>query len=79
MIMLEAKEPIFAASEKRKGRFTVYFDCEGYPCCCNFAMSINFRKCSICGNNCVNFMVDDKDGTYICSGCGKFPRELLLQ
>jgi hypothetical protein len=78
MILIEAKEPVFAAAEKRKGKYTVYFDVEGFPCCCNFAMSPNYRKCFICGNNCVQFMVDDKDGTYICSGCGKFPRELLL-
>jgi len=77
MIFLPSLEPMFAQSMRRKGNFIVYIDADGFPSCCNFTQFPNFRKCEICGNNCIQFIVDDK-GKYICSACGKFPREVLL-
>lgn len=77
MIYLPSKEPLFAQSMQRKGACIVYFDADGFPACCNFTAFPSFRKCELCGNNCISFIVDD-DGKYICAACGKFPRETLL-
>lgn len=77
MIILEnTKEPIFASNVKVKGKYIVYYDMDGLPASCNFSAGQQFMKCCICGNCCVQYMVDD-DGTFTCSACGKFPRELL--
>lgn len=79
MITLPSKVPLFASNEKRRGAFIVYYDNEGYPACCNFVVNpATLKRCSICGNNCVIFIVDDRTGEYTCSACGKFPREILL-
>lgn len=77
MILLPSKEPLFASGETRKGRFVVYLDQDGMPACLNFTATSNSRICEICGNCCVQFVVDEH-GKYTCSACGKFPRELLL-
>jgi hypothetical protein len=79
VIILPSKEPLFASNVQRKGKFLVYFDHEGMQACCNFTATSKFRQCVICGNNCVQFIVDDDTGEYTCSACGKFPREVLLQ
>lgn len=78
MILLASKEPLFASRIDVKGKFHVYYDHEGMQACCNFTATSNFRRCTLCGNNCVQFIVDDKTGEYTCSACGKFPREVLL-
>jgi hypothetical protein len=77
-LISDSREPVFASNEQRKGRFVMYYDNDGEIACCNFAAHPNFRKCVICKNCCVQFMAHD-DGTYTCSACGKFPRELLQQ
>lgn len=80
-ILSSAKEPTFASGEQRgekNRRYVVYFDHEGGMACCNFVAHSNFRLCIICGNCCLQFMAHD-DGTYTCSACGKFPKELLQQ
>lgn len=78
MILLPSKEPLFASGEKRNGPFVVYYDIDGFPASCNFAPKEQFMKCCICGNACVQYHMDD-DGSFTCSACGKFPREVLLQ
>lgn len=78
MIILQTKEPMFATSMQRKGRIRVYFDKDGLQACTNLSWQSSPRICSICGNVCIQFVVDD-NGEYTCSACGKFPRELLLQ
>lgn len=77
MILLPSSEPLFAASAKVKGKFVVYYDADGFPACCNFAARPQFRECCLCHNCCVQFVMNE-DGTYTCSACGKFPREILL-
>lgn len=79
MILLPSKEPLFASNVQRKGNFLVYFDHEGQQACCNFTAISNSRICCICGNACIQFVVDDKTAEYTCSACGKFPREVVLQ
>lgn len=79
MIFLESKEPIFATGTRRKGKYIVYLDCDGLPACINFYLpnsKESGRFCQLCGNAVVHFIVDDS-GQYICSACGKFPRELI--
>lgn len=78
MIILPSKEPLFATNAKTKGAYIVYIDADGFPACCNFAARPDFRKCALCGNCCIQFIIDESDGSYICSACGKFPREVLL-
>jgi hypothetical protein len=77
MILLPSKEPLFASREQRKDKYVVYYDNDGSPACCNFTATSNARICEVCGNACVQFVVDEY-GKYTCSACGKFPRELLL-
>ena len=76
--MLASREPLFASNEKRRGRYIVYYDIDGSPACCNFTATSSARICEVCGNCCVQFVVDE-NGKYTCSACGKFPREILLQ
>jgi hypothetical protein len=76
IIIPESKEPLFASNVKRRGQLLQYFDMDGMPACVNFAARAGYRECSVCRNCCVLYMVHD-DGTYTCSACGKFPRELL--
>ena len=78
MLLLPSKEPLFASGEQRREKYVVYFDHEGAMACCNFVPTSNahFRPCVICGNVCVQFVAYE-DGTYTCSACGKFPKELL--
>lgn len=77
MIILASKEPMFASGMQRKGKYITYLDKDGSPACINFSAVSNPRICCICGNCCVQFVVDDH-GEYTCSACGKFPRELIL-
>ena len=79
MILLASSEPLFAASKKRKRKVIVYFDKDGFPACINIAARLGYRECVLCHNCCIQFVVNDDDGTYTCSACGKFPRETLLQ
>jgi hypothetical protein len=75
-LLTDTREPLFAARVKTRGPMIVYYDCDGFPACINFARE-GARICSICRNACARFVVDDR-GEYTCSACGKFPKELLL-
>ena len=75
-LLMGTKEPIFANGEQRRGKYVVYLDSDGAMACCNFKPHANLRLCSVCGNHCVMFVVDER-GDYTCSACGKFPPELL--
>jgi hypothetical protein len=77
MILLPSSEPLFARGEQRKGQAVIYFDQEGYPACTNVAVRPNGRICVICHNMCIGFVANE-DGSYTCSACGKFPREMIL-
>jgi len=75
-LILGSKEPMFACGMKRERGVIVYLDCDGVWACCNFKPIANFRPCTLCGNHCITFAVDER-GDCTCSACGKFPRELL--
>jgi len=77
VILLPSKEPLFASRAQAKGKFVVYYDRDGFPACTNFTISANSRLCSVCGNACCRYMIEG-DQIYICSACGQFPRELLV-
>ena len=85
VISLPSKEPLFAKGEQRKrvqtpqghAWATMYFDQDGILACINVAVTSNPRICIVCGNCCIQFHANE-DGTYTCSACGKFPRELLV-
>lgn len=78
MILLpNTKEPLFARAEQRKGQAVIYFDQDGMPACTNVAARSGGRLCIVCGNMCIAFHVNE-DGSYTCSACGKFPREVIL-
>jgi len=77
-VLLPSKEPLFAKAEQVKNGVTMYFDQDGQLACVNAAVRADPRLCVICGNCCISFVAND-DGTYTCSACGKFPRELIQQ
>jgi len=78
MILLPSKVPLFASAEQRRNGATMYFDEDGQLACVNVAVrgARRARLCVLCGNCCISFIVND-DGTYTCSACGKFPKELI--
>lgn len=77
-IYLASKKPLFASASQRKNGVTMYFDQGGVLACVNVAIRQDFRKCAMCGNCCISFVVNE-DCTYTCSACGKFPRELITR
>lgn len=78
-LLVGTREPMFAEGiETSAGGLRVYKDRDGMWACCNFKPVANFRPCTICGNHCITFHVDER-GDCTCSACGKFPPELLIQ
>ena len=77
ILLPNTKEPLFASGEKRSGVAVMYFDRDGLPACTNVAVRQGGRICIVCGNMCIGFIAHE-DGTYTCSACGKFPREIIL-
>lgn len=72
-----SKEPVFAFRETVRRGVRIYYDKDGITACCDHVLTSTAKLCNTCNNCCIVYIVND-DGTYTCSACGKFPRELLL-
>jgi hypothetical protein len=77
ILLPDSKEPMFASVAEKKNNAIMYFDNDGLPACINAFIREGAHICIICHNTCIGFIANE-DGSYACSACGKYPRELII-